>query len=212
MISVATELSIPFGDIKLKGDLFIPDQAHSIILFSHGSGNSRYSPRNSFISDAMNRYGFATLLIDLLTEDEVSLYENCFDIQLLADRLIAVTEYVHQWDETSEFSIGYFGASTGAASAFKAARKLDKLVGAIVCRGGRPDLVMQDLSFVHAPTLLLVGSLDSPVLLINQASFSHLCCIRKIIEIDGASHLFEEEGKLDEVARYASAWFKKYLS
>ena len=212
MISVATEFSIPYGDIQLKGDLFIPDQAHSIIIFSHGSGNSRFSPRNSFIYDAMNRYGIATLLIDLLTEDEVSLYENCFDIQLLADRLVAVTEYVHQWNETSNFPIGYFGASTGAASAFKAARKLDKLVGAIVTRGGRPDLVVPDLSFVHAPTLLIVGSLDSPVLLINKASFNHLCCIRKLIEIDGASHLFEEEGKLEEVARYAAAWFKKYLS
>jgi hypothetical protein len=212
MLSIATELVIPIGDIQLRGDLFIPEQARSIIIFSHGSGSSRFSPRNSFISEAINRYGIATLLIDLLTDDEAALYENCFDIQLLANRLIAVTEFVHEWDETTHLSIGYFGASTGAASAFKASRKLDKLVGAIVSRGGRPDLALSDLSFVHAPTLLIVGSLDAPVALINKSAFNHLCCIRKLVEVEGATHLFEEEGKLEEVASLASAWFKKYLS
>ena len=211
MIALATDVSIPIDGFQLHGDLIVPEKAKAIVIFSHGSGSSRFSPRNTFVADTLNKKGFATLLIDLLTPTEDLIYEKRFDIPLLAERLIKVTEYIHQYGETKKLPIGYFGASTGAASAIKAAAQLDGLIHAIVSRGGRPDLAENDLPRVSCPVLLIVGSMDDPVILINEYAYKHLCGIRKLIIVDGATHLFQEKGKLEEVSKLAFRWFDKYL-
>lgn len=211
MIALATDVSIPIDDFQLHGDLIVPEKAKAIVIFSHGSGSSRFSPRNTFVADTLNKKGFATLLIDLLTPTEDLIYEKRFDIPLLAERLIKVTEYIHQYGETKTLPIGFFGASTGAASAIKAAAQLDGLIHAIVSRGGRPDLAENDLPRVSCPVLLIVGSMDDPVILINEYAYKHLCGIRKLIIVDGATHLFQEKGKLEEVSKLAYRWFDKYL-
>ena len=211
MIALATDVSIPIDGFQLHGDLIVPEKAKAIVIFSHGSGSSRFSPRNTFVADTLNKKGFATLLIDLLSPTEDLIYEKRFDIPLLAERLIKVTEYIHQYGETKKLPIGYFGASTGAASAIKAAAQLDGLIHAIVSRGGRPDLAENDLPRVSCPVLLIVGSMDDPVILINEYAYKHLCGIRKLIIVDGATHLFQEKGKLEEVSKLAFRWFDKYL-
>ena len=205
------EVRIQVGEAILGGDLFIPARAHAIIVFSHGSGSSRFSKRNQQVATYLQGRNFGTLLLDLLTPVEDSQYHNRFNIGLLSNRLAGATEWLERLPAAKDCRIGYFGASTGAASALQAAADL-KQVGAIVSRGGRPDLAsMQSLKSVKAPVLLIVGSLDTEVLQLNKQAFQELQCYKELVIVDGASHLFEEQGKLDEVGVLASAWFEKYL-
>lgn len=205
------EISIPVGkNITLHGNLTIPFGASSLVIFSHGSGSSRFSTRNNYVAGILNKEKIATLLTDLLTEREDNVFENRFNINLLTDRLVAVTSYAHQMPELKKSPIGYFGASTGAASALQAAVQLSDIIHVVVSRGGRPDLA-KTLNQVKAPTLLIVGSLDTQVIELNEQAYFLLRCEKKTEIIEGASHLFEEPGKLDEVAAMATQWFKKYL-
>jgi len=205
------EISIPVGKyITLHGNLKIPFGASSLVIFSHGSGSSRFSTRNNYVAGILNKEKIATLLTDLLTEREDNVFENRFNINLLTDRLVAVTSYAHQMPELKKLPIGYFGASTGAASALQAAVQLSDIIHVVVSRGGRPDLA-KTLNQVKAPTLLIVGNLDTQVIELNEQAYSLLRCEKKTEIIEGASHLFEEPGKLDEVAAMATQWFKKYL-
>jgi putative phosphoribosyl transferase len=206
-----SEIYIPVNGIILPGNLNIPKGADSIVLFSHGSGSSRFSVRNNFVAKVLNEKKIATLLIDLLTQDEDSIYENRFDIDLITKRLLEVTRHICQLPQLQNFSIGYFGASTGAASALNAAAQLNLIIDAVVSRGGRPDLAERALPNVKAPTLLIVGSLDDEVIKLNRQAYSLLECEKKMKIIEGASHLFEEKGKLEEVSVLATDWFKKYL-
>ncbi len=205
------EISIPIIGNTLVGNLNIPNDADSLIIFSHGSGSSRFSKRNMHVANVLNQTKMATLLIDLLTIKEDEIYENRFDIDLLSKRLIAVTDYVTKLPDLKNFPIGYFGASTGAASAIKAAAHLEDKIFAIVSRGGRPDLADTDLKFVKAPTLLLVGSLDGIVIELNRQASKFLTCEKKLVIVDGATHLFEEPGMLDKVAHLATAWFREHF-
>ncbi len=205
------EIIIPIGNIHLQGILVIPRHARALVIFSHGSGSSRFSPRNTFVANELNKKGMATLLIDLLTPEEDNIYENRFDIDLLTSRLVAVTEFIRMKHELSKLPIGYFGASTGAASALNAAERLGEQINAIVSRGGRPDLADVDLPLVKAPTLLIVGGLDVAVIEMNERAYKDLYCEKKIAIVDGATHLFEEPGKLEEVAQLATEWFEKFL-
>lgn len=204
-------ISIPLTNVVLKGILHVPEGAKGLVLFSHGSGSSRLSPRNNYVASVLQQHNLATLLFDLLTEKEDEVYETRFDIDLLTKRLIAVTKWVQEHKETSGLPIGYFGASTGAASALKAAALLGKDIKAVVSRGGRPDLALTELHKVKAATLLLVGGLDGVVITLNQKAYDKMQCERKIEIIPGASHLFEEKGKLEEVAKQSSVWFSKWL-
>lgn len=199
------------GGLSLKGNLKIPDQPKAFVIFSHGSGSSRFSSRNRHVSEILNKYGIATLLTDLLTEQEDLYYENRFNIDLLTDRLVTVTNFVSSFPELQTLKTGYFGASTGAASAIKAATELKENIYAVVSRGGRPDLAGESLSELKASTLLIVGSLDTDVILLNKQAYDHLKCEKELTIVEGASHLFEELGKLNEVAQLAVKWFTKYL-
>lgn len=206
------EISIPVNDtISLRGNLNIPSDATSLVIFSHGSGSSRLSPRNMHVANILNEIKIATLLTDLLTEKEDEIYNNRFDIDRITERLIIVTKYVVQMPETKNLKVGYFGASTGAAAALKAAAQLHNIIQAVVSRGGRPDLAMESLGQVKSPTLLIVGSHDGAVIELNQQAYHALSSEKKLIVVKGAGHLFEESGKLDEVARLATDWFIKYL-
>jgi pimeloyl-ACP methyl ester carboxylesterase len=197
--------------LALEGILTIPDGAQSIVLFAHGSGSSRHSPRNAFVARALNRAGFATLIFDLLTplEDSGGAGPR-FDIELLADRLVGATDWLSTMDETRELKVGYFGASTGAAAALVAASRRPAMIRAVVSRGGRPDLARDALSLVEAPTRLIVGGNDPEVLGLNEWSKTRLrhC---DLVVIPGATHLFEEPGTLQKAATSASAWFRRYL-
>lgn len=205
------EIIIPLSSVKLSGELVIPDYAQGIIIFSHGSGSSRYSPRNRYVAGVMQKHFFATLLFDLLTEEEDTLYENRFDIDLLTGRLIQVTQWVSKFDLTHELNIGYFGASTGAASAIKAAAFLGDTIQAVVSRGGRPDLALEALGKLKSPVLLLVGSLDHHVIEFNRSAFDNIGCEKEFKIVTGASHLFEESGKLEEVSIQAATWYERHL-
>ncbi len=204
----SVEIRIAVGSIHLVGGFFVPTQSNSMVIFSHGSGSSRLSPRNRYVAGELNKKGIATLLIDLLTPAEDSIYENRFNIGLLTQRLLKVTEYIVSIPDFKNFKIGYFGASTGAASALMAAAKLNNRIGAVVSRGGRPDLAAASLNLVRCPTLLIVGSLDGPVIELNRGVYSVLTCDKRMVIVQGASHLFEEPGKLEEVARLAGNWFE----
>jgi len=207
-----SELSISVDNgVIVKGNLVIPENPNALVIFSHGSGSSRFSPRNKFVADTLNKSSIATLMVDLLSEEEDSIYENRFNIELLTDRLVIVTEYIKQLADLKELSIGYFGASTGAASALKAAGRLGNSIQAVVSRGGRPDLAKEALDEVKAPTLLIVGSLDDDVIVLNQSAYEKLRYEKQLKFVMGATHLFEEPGKLNEVADLAAIWFKKYL-
>jgi len=203
------------GKLMLEGNLSIPDGANGIVLFAHGSGSSRFSPRNRFVASELRKARLATLLFDLLTEDEERIdaitAELRFDVRLLAVRLIRATDWTKQQHETGRLRIGYFGASTGAAAALLAAIERAEVVKAVVSRGGRPDLTGPSLSKVKAPTLLIVGGNDPVVIDLNKTAFKELKADKDIIIVPGATHLFEEPGTLDEVARLAANWFKKYL-
>jgi len=205
------EIDIPIDEFILKGNLTIPKEANSLVIFSHGSGSSRFSSRNNFVARILNQNHIATLLTDLLTIEEDDIYETRFDIDLLTHRLIEVTNYVSILPDLKNLPIGYFGASTGAASALKAAAMLPHKIDAVVSRGGRPDLAFDDLNLIKAPTLLIVGSLDRVVISLNEQAYKFLKCYKKLEIIDGATHLFEEPGKLEEVARLASKWFLGHI-
>lgn len=204
------EVSIPTDSIRLKGELSIPAGAKGIIIFSHGSGSSRLSPRNRQTANFLQQNGFGTLLFDLLTPDEEQDYRNRFAIDLLKERLIDATSWLEHLSAAQMLPVAYFGASTGAASALKAAAKLPQIY-AVVSRGGRPDLAMPELSEVKAPTLLIVGSLDKEVLKLNQQAYNELRCTKQLEVVEGATHLFEEPGKMDEVAILATKWFWQYI-
>jgi dienelactone hydrolase len=205
------EVIIQINSIKLDGILGIPKNAKGIVIFAHGSGSSRFSPRNNFVARELRKAGLATLLFDLLTEEEDLIYENRFNINLLAERLITVTKWVKANDEIKNLKIGYFGASTGAAAALQASTKIED-IKAIVSRGGRPDLVLNYLPKVKAATLLIVGELDEYVIELNKIAYEKLKAEKELIIIPGASHLFEEPGKLEEVSRLAKGWFLKFLT
>jgi putative phosphoribosyl transferase len=202
--------------ITLEGNLNIPDNPRGIVLFVHGSGSSRFSPRNQFVAQQLHRAGLATLLIDLLTprEEEEDRYTGHlrFDIQLLSRRVVAATDWLSLQPATKNLKIGYFGASTGAAAALVAAAERPLAVGAVVSRGGRPDLASSFLPAVQAPTLLIVGSKDTQVIELNRMAFSLLRGEKRLEIIPGASHLFEEPGTLEKVAELASEWFIRYLT
>lgn len=209
-------IKIQINDLILNGDLQIPDNASAIILFAHGSGSSRLSPRNRLVAHALNQQGFATLLFDLLTPEEEIIDEQTrefrFDIPMLAERLIQTTDWLLSKDEFKNFSIAYFGASTGAAAALIAAAQRTKIVKAVVSRGGRPDLAGDYLSKVKAPTLLIVGGWDDVVIKLNQQAKSDMRCEVELKIIPEATHLFEEPGKLEEVIQLASQWFTMKMS
>jgi len=196
---------------KLQGMLGLPEGTKGVVLFAHGSGSGRFSPRNQFVASILREKGFGTLLIDLLEERESEDRDKVFDIDLLADRLMSATEWLQSDDATRELSIGYFGASTGAAAALQAAATLGDDIAAIVSRGGRPDLAMDYLDQVTAPTLLIVGGRDYPVIPLNQQAYERLKAPKELVIVPGATHLFEEPGALEEVAKLAAEWFEKYL-
>lgn len=204
-------LNIPVEEVTLKGRLRIANQQKGLVIFSHGSGSSRMSSRNNYVADLLLKEGFSSLLFDLLTETEDTIYENRFDIDLLAQRLVQVTKWIDNQDITKNVSIGFFGASTGAASALKAATFLGSKIKAIVSRGGRPDLAAPVLDQINCPTLLIVGGDDDVVILLNQEAYDQLKGIKKMEIIEGATHLFSEPGKLEIVAALTCAWFTKYL-
>ncbi len=205
------EISIPLASVTLKGELVLPENALGIVVFSHGSGSSRFSPRNKMVAELIQQNGMGTLLFDLLTEQEDRIYENRFNIDLLVSRLIEATEWLMHNVETEEFPVAYFGASTGAASALRAAAYFEKKIKAVVSRGGRPDLALKALPMVTAPTLLILGQLDVPLIQMNKEAFDQLHCIKEMKIIPGATHLFEEPGKLIEVAEMAISWYKEYF-
>jgi putative phosphoribosyl transferase len=207
-----TEVRIEVSkNIILQGNLNIPDTPIGLIIFSHGSGSNRFSVRNVFVAQVLNKAGFATLLTDLLTVSEDAVYENRFNIDLLTERLITVIERTSKLPEFQNVPIGCFGASTGAASALKAAARLPHLIKAVVSRGGRPDLASSELSKVKCPTLLIVGSLDSDVITLNEQAFSLMECKKQMEIVEGATHLFEEQGTLEKVSHLASSWFKSHI-
>jgi len=206
-----SEIEIPIGRISLKGHFSLPEKASGIVLFSHGSGSSRKSPRNNYVAEILQEHQLGTLLFDLLTEEEDRIYENRFNIGMLTRRLIAVTDWVMVYTHGRQLPIGYFGASTGAASALRAAAHFKDQIGAVVSRGGRPDLALDDLPKVKAPTLLLVGGLDTPVIQLNRQAQSQMNAPTKLQIIPGATHLFEEPGKLQEVAELTAGWFSKHF-
>lgn len=206
------ELHIPVDNIILKGDLQVPSDAKALIIFSHGSGSSRKSPRNQSVADALVANGFATLLFDLLTADEDLDYSQRFNVELLAHRLVTVSEWIHNQPEYSKWDIGFLGGSTGAASALMAAASMGPaLVKAVVSRGGRPDLAAKALSHVQSATLLLVGEFDTEVIKLNQQAYDQMQCKKQLTTIPGASHLFEEAGTLEQVMHYANDWFNKHM-
>jgi pimeloyl-ACP methyl ester carboxylesterase len=203
------------GNVTLEGSLCIPERSQSIILFAHGSGSSRFSPRNQFVARELRKAGLGTLLFDLLTkaEEDIDLdtAQLRFNIRLLSTRLAGATDWLTELAAPEHFKIGYFGASTGAAAAIVAAAERPDGVGAIVSRGGRPDLAEEALIAIKAPTLLIVGGNDTPVISMNQAALRLIKVEKKLEIIPGATHLFEEPGALEEVARLAIDWFHKYL-
>ncbi len=199
----------------LEGDLCIPAEAQGLVLFAHGSGSSRHSPRNRMVAKTLQGGGIATLLMDLLTAEEeaVDRYtrEYRFDIELLASRLVGVTDWVAAQDDTRALALGYFGASTGAAAALIAASRRPQTVGAVVSRGGRPDLAGAALADVEAPTLLIVGGHDEPVIELNRQALDELRCAKALEIVPRATHLFEEPGALEAVARLALDWLRRHL-
>jgi dienelactone hydrolase len=207
------EIQIPAADVTLNGELNIPRNAAGVVLFAHGSGSSRHSPRNQSVARTIRNAGLGTLLFDLLTRDEeaVDAYTRHlrFDIDLLAERLVNATSWLK--GEFDHVRAGYFGASTGAAAALVAAAQLGEIVGAVVSRGGRPDLAADSLPLVTAPTLLIVGSLDYPVIEMNRQAYARLECEKEVEIVSGATHLFEEPGTLDQVAHLAADWFQTHL-
>lgn len=204
-------IEVKAGTVRLKGILGLPASMAGVVLFAHGSGSGRLSPRNTFVAHMLQDGGLATLLIDLLEEREADDRRKVFDIDLLADRLLAATEWLTQEPLTKGFQLGYFGASTGAGAALQAAARAPSSVAAVVSRGGRPDLAAPFLPQVMAPTLLIVGGYDHPVIQMNEEALALLSCPKELVIVPGATHLFEEPGTLEEVAALARRWFLRYL-
>lgn len=202
---------IPVNGITLEGELVIPTGCSGVVLFAHGSGSSRHSPRNNFVAQVLQGAGLGTLLLDLLTREEDASYANRFDIDLLTWRLERATQWVMEQPRSGSLDIGYFGASTGAAAALQAAATFGNSIGAVVSRGGRPDLAMAALPNVESPTLLIVGGLDYEVLELNRRAYQKLKTEKHLEIVPGATHLFEEPGTLQEVARLAAQWFNRHL-
>jgi dienelactone hydrolase len=215
--SIEQSVEVQAGSVRLEGNLAVPEQSHGVVLFAHGSGSGRHSPRNRFVAQHLREAGLATLLIDLLTEQEEAVDQYTarlrFDIGLLAERLVGATDWLAHDRRTADLTVGYFGASTGGGAALVAAALRPERVAAVVSRGGRPDLAGDALPVVRAPTLLIVGSHDEPVIELNEAAFNRLGAAvkKKLVIVPGATHLFEEPGKLEEVARLAANWFTRYL-
>jgi len=209
------EAPITIGDLRLAGDLEIPENAAAIVAFAHGSGSSRRSPRNREVAAVLHDAGLATLLFDLLTEEEAEAdaYSRRygFDIPLLADRLVGATDWLTAEPRTRGLRLGYFGASTGAAAALVAAAERPHVVGAVVSRGGRPDLAEDALRRVQAPTLLIVGGQDAPVIDLNRQALAQIKAPRRLEIVRNATHLFEEPGALEDVSRLAQRWFDEHL-
>jgi putative phosphoribosyl transferase len=202
-----TDVQIPAGEHQLKGTLSRPRDSEIVVVFAHGSGSGRLSPRNQFVASSLQAAGIGTLLMDLLEEDEEDDREKVFDIELLAQRLQSATDWLRGQPDTRSCRVGYFGASTGAAAALVAAARRPQGVVAIVSRGGRPDLAADYLPSVKAPTLLIVGGKDDIVITLNEKALALLRCPKQMIVIPGATHLFPEPGALEDVARLASEWF-----
>jgi putative phosphoribosyl transferase len=215
MLHQENAVKIPVNNIILDGNLNLPPKAKTVVLFAHGSVRGRFSPRNQYVAKEFNKAGIATLLLDLLTseeeEEDMVTAEYRFNIGLLAERLIGATEWLKNDPLTKNFVLGYFGASTGAAAALIAAAKLPKDIAAVVSRGGRPDLAADCLPKVHAPTLLLVGGWDTEVIELNRQAMQQMSTEKKLIIIPDATHLFEEPGKLEQVAKLSIDWFIRYL-
>jgi dienelactone hydrolase len=213
---VEYEVRVSTGPVTLEGNLGVPAGARGVVLFAHGSGSGRHSPRNRFVARQLRDAGVATLLVDLLTEEEEAADQHTghlrFDIGLLAERLVGATDWLTEDRRTAGLSVGYFGASTGGGAALVAATRRADRVGAVVSRGGRPDLAGDVLPVVRAPTLLIVGGDDGPVIGMNEEALERLGTrVKKLVIVPGVSHLFEEPGKLEEVARLAADWFSRYL-
>lgn len=220
MVQLTTEpVTIKMPDAALDGDLVVPPSARTVVLFAHGSGSSRRSPRNRAVAEWLQQAGFGTLLLDLLTTEEARKDEHTqqlrFDVDLLAQRLVTAIDRLREWPGSKDMPVGLFGASTGAAAAVKAAAARPDRVSALVSRGGRPDLGGEGISGVRAPTMLIVGSLDREVLNLNRQAADWLSAQRlaevKVAVVPGASHLFEEQGALDQVSEIATGWFRAYL-
>lgn len=211
-------VSVPSGPVELEGNLELVDNPRGFVLFAHGSGSSWNSPRNCYVAQQLQDAGFATLLLDLLTAAEGAADECTahfrFDIELLAERLLGATDWLHSQPLTRELRVGYFGASTGAAAALVAASRRPQVVGAVVSRGGRPDLAGSALANVRAATLLIVGGADLPVIPLNHSALDELIIAdeKRLVIVPSATHLFEEPGTLDEVGRFAADWFAHHLN
>jgi len=203
---------IPVDGVELEGELVLPAGTTGLVVFAHGSGSSRHSPRNNYVAGVIREHGLGTLLFDLLTEAEDRTYENRFDIPRLTDRLDAVSDWLAARDGTRDLTIGYFGSSTGAAAALRAAARRGEEIRAVVSRGGRVDLAEDALEAVTAATLFIVGGADTEVLTLNRAAFEHLPGERDLTVVDGAGHLFEGPGELEAVADVAATWFEAHLA
>jgi len=204
-------IRITQGTLALEGILGLPAGSHGVVVFAHGSGSGRFSPRNNFVALHLQQNGLATLLLDLLTPDEAEDRRKVFDIDLLADRLLLAKAWLGAEPRTRNLGIGYFGASTGAGAALQGAARDPSSIRAVVSRGGRPDLAEPYLASVAAPTLLIVGGYDEPVIEMNQAAYELLTCEKQLIIVPGATHLFEEPGTLEQVADHAGKWFQRYV-
>ncbi|MCW3996340.1 MAG: dienelactone hydrolase family protein [Candidatus Bathyarchaeota archaeon] len=215
MIQTETSIRIPVGNVEVEGNLYLPSGTTGIVVFVHGSGSSRFSPRNQYVAKEINKASIGTLLFDLLTpkeeEQDIVTAEYRFNIGLLAQRLIGTTKWLKNNPKTKNLALGYFGASTGAAAALIAAADLPNDVATVVSRGGRPDLAGDYLPRVKAPTLLIVGGWDTEVIALNRQAQKQMTNENKLVIIPGATHLFEEPGKLEEVAKLSTDWFIRYL-
>ncbi|HET8714685.1 MAG TPA: hypothetical protein VFM16_02595 [Holophagaceae bacterium] len=213
--ALAHRVPIPVGDLGLEGDLHLPARARGLVLFAHGSGSSRHSPRNLMVAERLHHRSLGTLLFDLLTPEEALVDERTrhlrFDLDLLTARMLGATAWALRHPETEDLELGYFGASTGAAAALMAAAELGSEVAAVVSRGGRPDLAGAALAKVQAPTLLIVGGWDPEVLALNRRALDLLPCEKALEIVPGATHLFEETGALERVADLAGAWFARHM-
>jgi dienelactone hydrolase len=205
-------VTIPVDDVRLDGELAVPDGASGLVVFAHGSGSSRLSPRNNFVAEVLRERGLGTLLFDLLTEAEDRTREARFDIDRLTERLFGATAWLRGREGTAGMRLGYFGSSTGAAAALRAAAERGDDIDAVVSRGGRVDLASERLPAVMAPTLFVVGGADTEVLELNREALAALTCRKELAVIEGAGHLFEGEGELEEVADLAAEWFATHLS
>lgn len=209
---ISTLERIPVGSSHIEGMLELPENVQSLVLFAHGSGSSRHSKRNNYVAKVLQKSGIGTFLMDLLTPEEDANYSTRFDIPLLTHRLLAATTWINQDLRTKNLPIGYFGVSTGAAAALQAAAASGEWIGAVVSRGGRPDMAgISALEKMVSPTLLIVGGWDEEVITLNRNAYDYLHCIKELSIVPGATHLFMETGTLEEAARQAAGWFNKYL-